>query len=494
MDVSLDTIFIGAGLLLLTSLLASKASNKLGIPALVLFIGIGILAGSEGIGGIYFDNVEAARDLGMTALAFILFAGGLETKWRLVRPVLYNAISLATVGVMVTAVIIGVAAVLIFHFPPMVALLLGAIVSSTDAAAVFSVLRGRGIHLKKGLSPLLELESGTNDPMAVFLTVSLTSLVVKPDTPILPLAGLLVVQMILGTAFGYAAGRGAEWLINRLRLEAPGLYPALTIAAALVSFGGAELLHGNPFLAVYICGITLGNRNFLHKQSLLHFHDGLAWLMQILMFLVLGLLVFPSKLVPEALPSLALALVLVFIARPAAVFVALAFSRRKTNEKHFIAWTGLRGAVPIILAMIPLTVESTPKNEAYFDTIFNVVFFAVIVSVMLQGTLIEIVATRLGVTAPGSVSKTHHNQNTIELELDDSSPAAGKQLVDLRLPRWALLLLVTRHGQSFVPQGSTVLMPGDRVILVTRKEDIADLARYIAGERNVMVNHEPERA
>src|SRR5687768_13489918 len=194
MDVSLETIFIGAGLLLLTSLLASKASHKLGIPALILFIGIGILAGSEGIGGIYFDNVQAARDLGMTALAFILFAGGLETKWRHVRPVLYNAISLATVGVMVTAVIIGVAAVLIFQFPPVVALLLGAIVSSTDAAAVFSVLRGRGIHLKKGLSPLLELESGTNDPMAVFLTVSLTSLVTNPDTPILPLVGLLVVD------------------------------------------------------------------------------------------------------------------------------------------------------------------------------------------------------------------------------------------------------------------------------------------------------------
>ncbi|MEZ0327485.1 MAG: potassium/proton antiporter [Fimbriimonas sp.] len=477
----LALILMSAGALLLLSILASKASIKLGVPALVLFIGLGMLIGSDGLGGIQFDDALLTRDIGTVALAFILFAGGLETKWLDIRPVLLTGISLATLGVIVTGSLIGVAACMLLGFPPYVGLLLGAIVSSTDAAAVFSVLRARNIHLKSGLAPLLELESGSNDPMAVFLTTSLTALALNPAMPLLPLLPSFAIQMVLGVLVGYILGTGAAWFINRLKLEYAGLYPAVTIGFALLSFGGAELIHGNAFLSVYVCGLALGNRNFLHRQSLMHFHDGLAWLVQIAMFLVLGLQVFPSELIPIAGSALLISALLVFVARPLAVLISTAGARWMTfNDRLFVSWTGLRGAVPIILATIPLT-AGVPQAK----TIFNVVFFAVLTSIMVQGTFIDKVAKFLKVTVPGSVSVPHNLQNTSEILLTQDSPATGKHVLDLNLPRWALLLLVTREGTSFVPQGSTVLVEGDIVLLATRKEDLVDLMSEIGGAASV---------
>ncbi len=473
----LAIILLSAGSLLLLSILASKASIKLGVPALVLFIGLGMLFGSDGLGGIQFDNALLTRDIGTVALAFILFAGGLETKWGDVRPVLLTGASLATFGVLITGSIIGVAASMLFGFPPYVGLLLGAIVSSTDAAAVFSVLRARNIHLKPGLGPLLELESGSNDPMAVFLTTGLTALALNPALPVLPLLPSFVTQMALGAIVGYALGTSAAWFVNRLKLEYAGLYPAVTIGFALLSFGGAEIIHGNAFLSVYICGLALGNRNFLHRQSLMNFHDGLAWLLQIAMFLVLGLQVFPSQLLPIAGPALLLSALLVFVARPFAVLISTAGARwMSQNDRLFVSWTGLRGAVPIILATIPLT-AGLPEAKV----IFNVVFFVVLTSIMVQGTFIGQVADWLKVTAPGSVSIPHNLQNTSEILLTGTSPSVGKLVLDLNLPRWALLLLVTREGSSFVPQGSSILRKGDVLLLATRKEDLIELVSLIGG-------------
>jgi cell volume regulation protein A len=481
----LAMMLMGAGLLLLLSILASKASIKLGVPALVLFIGLGMLIGSDGIGGIHFDDADLTRNIGTIALAFILFAGGLETKWQDIKPVLLTGLSMATIGVVITGSIIGVAACLLLGVPPYVGLLLGAIVSSTDAAAVFSVLRARTIHLKPGLAPLLELESGSNDPMAVFLTTGLTMLALNPGAPLLPLIPSFLIQMTVGALVGYLLGIGAAAFINGLKLEYAGLYPAVTTGFALLSFGGAEVIHGNPFLSVYVCGLALGNKNFLHRQSLMHFHDGLAWLTQIAMFLVLGLYVFPSDLPAVALPALALSALLVFIARPLAVLISTAGAKWMTmNDRHFVAWTGLRGAVPIILATIPLT-EGLPEAKL----LFNVAFFVVLTSVMLQGTLIGKVADWLKVTAPGSSSVTHTLQNTSEILLTGASPATNKHVLDLKLPRWALLLLVTREGASFVPQGSTILLEGDVVLLATRKEDLVDLVTLIGG-RDAMADQE----
>jgi cell volume regulation protein A len=476
-SVTLEFILLGAGAMLILSILASKASTKLGIPALVLFIGLGMLLGSEGPGGLEFDSPSLARMIGTIALALILFAGGLDTKWSHVKPVLFTGLSLATVGVFVTGGLIGLTACWLMNFPPVIGFLLGAILSSTDAAAVFGVLKARKIYVKEGLAPLLELESGSNDPMAVFLTMTLTSLALKPGQPLLPLVPTFFIQMAVGALVGIALGTVAAKLINWLRLDSGGLYPAITIGICFLSFGGAEELHGNAFLSVYLCGLALGNRRFLNRQSLIAFHDGVAWLMQIAVFVMLGLLVFPSRLLPHAGPSLLLSFVLVAIARPAAVMLSTLGSRWMTmRDRLFVSWTGLRGAVPIILATIPL-MEGVPQSE----TLFNIVFFAVLTSVMVQGTLIGHVADWLGVRVPGSTSVEHQRQHSGQVTLRDDSPAAGKFVLDLDLPRWALLLLVQRGNEDFVPQGSTQLLAGDIVFLATRKEDLEDLSRQLAG-------------
>ena len=319
----IETLLLVAAVLLVLSVLASKASGRLGVPALVLFLIIGMLAGSDGPGGIEFDNPWVAQLLGVIALALILFAGGLDTEWSAVRPVLAPGLALSSLAVLVSALLMGGFAALVLGFPLLEGMLLGGIVASTDAAAVFAVLRSRGASLKGRLKPLIELESGSNDPMAVFLTLGLIRLLTLPEASAAELIPSFVIQMALGAGLGLAAGRALLVLVNRARLEHEGLYPVLTVAWVLLVYGATAVLGGNGFLACYIAGLVVGNRDFVHKKSLLRFHDGLAWLMQIAMFLTLGLLVFPSRLVGVAGAGLVTAAFLMLVARPVSVFLTL---------------------------------------------------------------------------------------------------------------------------------------------------------------------------
>jgi len=387
-------------LLLLGSIVAWKISGRLGVPALLLFLGIGMLAGSDGPGGIYFDDAFVAQSIGVIALAFILFAGGLDTEWLVVRPVLGSALSLSTIGVLLTTVIIGVFALFLLHFSFLEGLLLGAIISATDAAAVFSVLRARKLKLTGKLVPLLELESGSNDPMAVFLTIGLTRLLTSPHESVFAVVVLFVRQMGVGAICGLLIGWGAIMLISRLHLEVEGLYPVLTIALVLLTYGLTATLGGSGFFAVYLVGLVLGNSSVQHVDRLTRFHDGLAWLMQIAMFLTLGLLVFPSHLPPIVGSGLLITGVALFIARPGSVLTALLPVKMPIQEKLFVSWVGLRGAAPIVLATFPLL--AGVRNSPF---LFDLVFFIVLASVLLQGTSLPLVAKWLGVITPSSESR-----------------------------------------------------------------------------------------
>ena len=388
---SLEYFCIAAGILLLASVLASKLSSKFGVPGLLLFLLIGMLAGSEGIGGIYFDNYSLAKTVGDVALIFILFSGGLDTQWQNVRPVLGQGLILSTVGVALTMLILGSFAWFILGSFSSFALgsdgidwveglLLGAIVSSTDAAAVFSILKSSNLGLKDNLQPLLELESGSNDPMAVLLTTTLVRMLVTADGSLVELTITLVLQLCVGTLVGYLSGRLMGWTTNRLALDTKALYPIITLARVLLIYGIATVLKGNGFLAVYVAGVVLGNLEFPYKETIVDFHEGISWLMQITMFLVLGLLVFPSELLAIAPVAIAISLFLMFVSRPLSVLVSLALTKYNWRAKLFISWVGLRGAVPIILAIAPIT-----ASIADADIIFNVVFFIVLISVSIQG-------------------------------------------------------------------------------------------------------------
>ena len=477
-----ELVLIAVATLLMLGVFASKASYKLGVPALLLFLGIGMLAGSEGIGRIEFDDVHAAQLLGIVALSYILFSGGLDTRWESIRPVLKEGIGLATVGVILTALIVGLAATWLFNLSLLEGMLLGAIVSSTDAPAVFGVLRSKRLHLRGRLKPLLELESGSNDPMAVLLTIALISVLSGgPDTGPLALVTFFVLQVVVGGAIGLGVGRLLVMVLNRLHLEYDGLYPVLTLSAVLLIYASATYLGGSGFLAVYLAGLVMGKADFVHKRSLVRFHDGVAWLMQIGMFLVLGLLVFPSQLVPVAASSLVLSLLLIFVARPAAVFLTLAFSKMPLTEKTFVSWVGLKGAVPIIIATFPL-LDGVPEA----DVMFNVVFFVVLTSVLVQGTSIPLLARLLRVEdAPQPAVPVHdpdlawegpsvsaETSNMLEVVLPDDTPVAGKQIVQVGFPSNALVIALHRDDRTLVPTGATTLLPGDHLVILAEEEAV----------------------
>ena len=384
---STEQIFLGAAVLLLVSLFGSKLSGRLGIPVLLLFLIIGMLAGSDGLGGIYFDNPHIAKTISVAALIFILFSGAVDTNWQDVKQVTWSSISLSTIAVIITAVVMGIAAYYILHFSWLESLLLGTIVSSTDVAAVFTILRSKSIQINQRIKAVIEVESASNDPMAILLTLALIQVMTSPNHSILSLLGLFFLQIIIGSLAGWGMGKAIPKIINYIRLEFTGLYPVLMIALILLLYSLTTVLQGNGFLAVYIAGLLVGQEEFLHKKELLQFYDGLTWLMQIIMFITLGLLVFPSQLVSVLWIDLAIAMILIFIARPIAVFLSLSLSQFKVKEKIMISWIGLRGAVPIILAIFPLTVGIEKGNS-----IFNLVFFIVLTSILLQGTAIPIVA------------------------------------------------------------------------------------------------------
>jgi cell volume regulation protein A len=383
MPASIDVIFIVFSSLIILSILTIKLSNRFGIPSLVLFLAIGMLAGSDGLGGITFDDPSLVRSLGITALVLILFSGGLDTEWSAVRPIVWQGLSLSTIGVLITALLIGVFVAWVQGFSFLEGLLLGAIVSSTDAAAVFMVLRARKTKIPRRLIQLLEFESGSNDPMAVVLTIALIRLLMEPSTSFWELVVFFLMQMGVGTVIGIAMGEIMRRSFNALDLELEGIYPVLSVALALLTYGLTDYLDGSGFLAVYLAGLVMQRKPFTHQQSVLRFHDGLAWLMQVTMFLALGLQVFPARLLPIAGVGLLVSLFLIFVARPASVHVALAFSPMSFREQTLVAWAGLRGAVPIILATFPLV-----AGLQQADTIFHMVFFIALTSVVMQGTAI----------------------------------------------------------------------------------------------------------
>lgn len=389
-----EILLLIVGALLLLSVLATKLGGRLGVPGLLLFLAIGMLAGSDGPGGIWFDNYYVAQFIGTVALVFILYSGGLFTRWNAVRPVLGAGLSLATLGVFFTMLLTGMFAHWVLDLGWLEALLLGAIVSSTDASAVFGVLRERAVRLRKPLRPLLEFESGTNDPMAVFLTVGLTALITRPEMSAWQILPMFVQQMLLGLLLGYGLGRVAAWILRNIRLSFDGLYAVLSVTLMLLVFSLTAVLGGSGFVAVYVAGVVVGNSDFPRKTALLAFHEGNTWLMEIGMFLTLGLLVFPSQLPGVAVGAILLALFLMLVARPLAIFLSLPHRRFALNEKVFVAWVGLRGAIPIVLATFPLLagVESAQK-------IFNVTFFVVLFSVLVQGTTLPLAARWLRVRA-----------------------------------------------------------------------------------------------
>ncbi len=489
-----EHLLIIAALFLLISILASKLAVRAGVPALLLFLVLGMLAGTDGVGGVDFDRPDLVQALGVVALSLILFSGGLDTRLSDVRPVLWSGLSLATIGVLLTAIVVGLFAHLALGLSVLEGVLLGAIIASTDAAAVMSVLRGKSVHLRGAIKPLLEFESGSNDPMAVFLTIGVIQLLTTPGAQPISLIPLFLQQMIVGGALGYAGGRLLLLLINRLRLEYDGLYPVLTLSGAALIYGAAASLGGSGFLAVYVAGLVLSSHNFIHRRSLMQFHDGVAWLMQITMFGLLGLQVLPSELLPLAGTSLLIAFVLMFVARPLGVWMALGFSRFDWRDKAFISWAGLRGATPIILATFPLL-----AGIGRASLIFNVVFFIVLTSVLMQGALLLPVARWLRVTVPAPPQRSPLAfaiqdgvlaNDVLELVVPANAAIADMQIVDLALPPDVLIVLIGRGDDSLVPRGSTIVEADDRVLLLVPPGARESITRLFTDE----ADDEPEAA
>jgi len=479
MKVSAENILLIGSLLLFLSIIASKTSFKLGIPTLILFLVVGMLAGSDGPGGIYFNDPHMAQFLGVVALTFILFSGGLETKWESIKPILWQGVSLSTLGVLITALSVGIFSSYVLGYSLYEGLLLGAIVSSTDAAAVFSILRSKSIGLKGNLRPTLEFESGSNDPMAYFLTVSVIYLIQEPDASVLSLIPRFFKGMILGGICGYALGKAMIWIVNHIKLDIDGLYPVLILALVFFTFSFTDFIGGNGFLAVYIAAIILGNSNFLHKKSMIRFYDGQAWLMQIVMFLTLGLLVFPSQIVPVIGPGVFISLFLIFIARPIAVMISLAFFRDlNIRKKLFISWVGLRGAVPIIFSTYPLIAGVPTANN-----IFNLVFFISASSILLQGTMLSVVGKWLHVSVPEKLKrkfpldielKENFNSELVELDIPDNSPSIGKAVMELDLPKSALIVLIHRDGKYITANGATQIEKKDHLLIMADSKKTVD--------------------
>jgi cell volume regulation protein A len=484
MTIEAENILLIGSVLLLISIIAGKTTSRLGVPTLIFFLIIGILAGSEGIGGIHFDNTELAQFIGITALNFILFSGGLDTNWQSIKPILWRGVSLSTIGVFLTALSVGAFVHYVFGFTIWEGLLLGAIVSATDAAAVFSILRNRGIALKGYLRPVLELESGSNDPMAYFLTIALTGIVASGEANIAVLIPAFFKEFILGGAVGYLMGKGSVWLINNIKLETEGLYPVLTLGLAMFTYSVTHAIGGNGFLAIYLCAVIIGNSNMVHKRSLIRFYDGQAWLMQIILFLTLGLLAFPSRIVPLVGMGLIISGFLIFVARPIGVFLALSFFKSNIRSKLFISWVGLRGGVPIVFATYPL-LAGIPKAEL----IFNLVFFISITSVLLQGTTLSYVARLLHVTVPAKAKRRigldFESTDSIkselqEVKLPEHSIAIEKRIVELTLPATINILAVKRADVFITPVGSTKLQAHDILYVLAEDRHALDtLTEYL---------------
>ncbi|MBR1603498.1 MAG: potassium/proton antiporter [Synergistaceae bacterium] len=478
--------YLVTGLLLFLSLGAGTLSEKIKFPALILFLAIGMLAGTDGPGGIDFNEFNIVDDIGTFALAFILFGGGFQTKWSDIKPVITQGVVLSTFGVLLTAIFMAIPIAWLDRFSYKDAFLLGAIISSTDAAAVFSILRTQKVGVKGALKPLLEFESGSNDPMAVFLTLTALNWFTSPDIPVYNMIIKLIVQMVCGGLIGLITGNIACRAIQNLKVTNEALYPVWGISIVMSTFGLAEMVQGNGYLAVYVCGIVMGGGDFIYKYSLQRFHEGFAWLMQIIMFLLLGLLVNPKELINFQVISVGLLIsfLLMFVARPLAVFICSMFSRFNLNEKIFISWTGLRGAVPIILATYPL---SNGHPQARY--IFNLIFFVVLTSVLLQGKTLAIAAKLLKLDTWVRAAKSYPlafdrtpgtgSEETREIDLLPDAAVIGHRVSELKFPDGVTILLINRGSKFLIPKGGTVLEKDDTLLIFGERAKLSEVEKQL---------------
>lgn len=489
-----EGILFIVGILLFVSIVFGKAGSRFGVPVLLMFLIVGMLFGSDGL-GIQFYNEEIAQFVGMTAMSIILFSGGMDTKIREIRPVLWQGIALSTVGVIATTFLTGLFIFWITNsicdsltFPLMVSFLAAAVMSSTDSASVFAILREKRLNLKHNLRPMLELESGSNDPMAFMLTVVLIQVISSSGMSASDIVIDFVMQFCVGLICGFVLGQLAVITLNKIKVSNISLYPLLLLAFIFFTYSFTVLLNGNGYLAVYLGGIIVGNAKIHSMRNITTFFDGFAWLFQIIMFLTLGLLVNPHELVDIIIPALLIALFMLFAARPAAVFLSLLpFRKMNLRSKFYLSWVGLRGAAPIIFATYPVIagIEDSQK-------IFNIVFFITILSLVFQGTTVASAAKLLGLVDDkpsqedefGMTLHEHIDAQISEISVNENLLSHGHTLEKIPLPEQTLVVMIKRDGEYIVPNGQMEILKGDKLLLVAQQEQHTEQVYKMLGVNN----------
>lgn len=473
-------LIIIVSVLMLICVFANKFLTRFGVPILILFIGAGMLLGSEGIFGIYFDNPELTHEIGNIALCFIIFYGGMELNWRTAKPIVGRGLLLSTVGVILTAVLVGLVACLITGMSFLNGMLLGAILSSTDAASIFSTMKAQKLKLKGNVASLLEFESGSNDPMAYMLTIALIGFIKNPHAGIGTYLLMLLKEIGFGALIGVALGFGTIKLINLVRLNIESMYFIVGLALMMFTYSLSSFIGANGFLAVFIAGIIIGNSSFIRKMRFIRFFDSQSWLAQIILFLTLGLQVFPSKLPPIALKGLIISVALILVIRPLVVTALLTPFKVSIRQQMFVSFAGFRGAASIVFATYPF-LDNLPISQDIFD----IVFFISIISLLFQGTCLKPVAKKLGLIEEEESSFSMQNFNLYAEELSDipllgvyvpnSSPAVGKSIKELNLPEDFRIVAIRQKERYSTPKGKTVINAGDRMLLTSPSDEDLEL-------------------